>query len=146
MSFMVQTRKIRVLFGMILPAIMLLFAALACDIDQNFPPLTVGDTPQTFDPAIGEIHTWPATVTPGVNYEVVIALKGESEKSQNAINDLWVRCAPEYHDCSESVRGAVTVEGLKTTFVGPESGEILILFIPNDPLGLYTIQIREIGE
>jgi hypothetical protein len=123
---------------------MLIFAALACDIDQNFGNLMVNGTPQPFTPAVAENHTWTASVSPNMKYEVIISIQANNPDLKG-INRLWVSDTSTGKNRYAFVEGAITsAKSLNATFVAPADGKILILFIPDEGRTICTIQLKQI--
>src|SRR5258705_1914627 len=126
-----------------LTALMLMFAVIACDMDQNFPPLTVGAGPRSFDPWIGEIHRWPAEVAPGEKYQAMLNLGSIRPNSpyMDGHSSLYVNgdsCA----DCILSTDSAFVGETL-LSFIGPKSGHVTITMIAGARYETSTMQLRE---
>ncbi len=69
-------------FRIVLMPVILLIAAIACDLERNYGQLPVGN-PFYFDAIVGDQQTWQVQVTPNQMYEVRLALANENVSVRN---------------------------------------------------------------
>src|SRR5450432_3548153 len=109
-------RKNRGAYKIAFAGLMLILASMACDVDQNYPPLFVGASPTKFDPWVYENHDWPADVVPGTKYEVILTLGNIDGVYNGGSSTLQVLPAKT---CSDCVTFVETYDSrMKISFIG----------------------------
>ena len=136
---MLNTQRKNVI-GIALPFLMLALANIACDLEQSLGEL---HGKQEFLAQGGWDYDWYAQVTPGAKYEVIVSSIGLGYTGGFLVLEITngLTCA----DCSLSNSGTITADGIRATFIAPDSGRARIYVYVREGTYECSIEIREIS-
>jgi hypothetical protein len=125
--------------GIILPLLMLALAILACDLERSMGELRRS---MVFEARGGWDYDWNAPVSPGRKYEVTVSATQFDYTGGFLV--LEIANGLSCPDCLLTASGAITRNGIRATFIAPNSGIAQIYVYVREGTVECSIEIREI--
>ncbi|MBL8165376.1 MAG: hypothetical protein JNJ61_25560 [Anaerolineae bacterium] len=134
-------RNVKNAIGVILPLLALVLANLACDLERSASELNGS---QVFEARGGWDYSWYAPVDPGRKYQVTVSSTQLDYTGGFLVLEIanGLTCS----DCALSTSGTITRNGIRTTFVAPESGRVRINAYVREGTYECKIEISPIGS